>query len=221
MGALDAAELSTEMSSSSKPADEESMAVVPSKRRGQHRRSSGANASSMALLLRKLPSMSEIVAQAASPKPPPPTMSDQSIAEVAAELRGSNPHGMIQIQLVKLEAMGGDDQQQLLRMPMSCRVEVAGLVAESCYAKAEEEAEGGSTRWGWQQWLWFSAPRVVDPAELVLRFKILTGDPAPEPDAPAPAAASAADGERSGGEVVGIVEVALNSLLRTSRRRYV
>ena len=100
---------------------------VPSGRRG-HRRSPAGAPSSMASLLRKLPSISEIVAQV-SPASPGASHHDQSTAEIAAELRTSNPHGMIQVQLLSLDGVASPQPT-----PISCRVEVAGLVAESCFA---------------------------------------------------------------------------------------
>ena len=123
----------------------------------------------MASLLRKLPSISEIVAQV-SPASPGASHHDQSTAEIAAELRTSNPHGMIQVQLLSLDGVASPQPT-----PISCRVEVAGLVAESCFAvpHAEEDGDCSGMRWDWSQWLWFSVPRIMDPTMLPMRIKLL------------------------------------------------
>ena len=112
-----------------------------------------------------------------SPASAAPAHNDESTAEVAAELRSANPHGVIQVQVLALHAPGAPAGYS--PEPLSCRVEVAGLVAECCYATpatcaadGDADADGGGdgggggggggdgarTRWEWAQWLWFSAP---------------------------------------------------------------
>ena len=60
----------------------------------------------MASLLRRLPSLSEIVAQI-SPESPRPELDSAASAELAAKLRIENSHGLLQIQIISFHASHG------------------------------------------------------------------------------------------------------------------
>ena len=183
-----------------------------------------ANGSSMALLLRKLPSLSEIVSQVS---PSSQLAHERAIAEEAAdELHRHNPYGMLQVQLLGLESGDGtanaDVDAALRRAPLSCKVDVAGLVAESCYAMPAEGAAAAdplsppAASWRWQQWFWFVAPRTQDPMTLQMRFRIILLD---ESELPARGAGGRRGSLATPGAVGAVGAVARSARCRRRRRR--